>query len=385
MDADILINVVSWLCLLVCCVTTLMVILNAAFAAKMIGPDTSITEKPLVSILVPVRDEANNLRRLIPALLRSEYQEIEVIILDDGSRDDSAKIATDLLSIASCPVRILEGIPWSEATGLSGKAHACAQLADLAKGEILIFCDADVRPSPLAVQRTVNMMMQPSVKEKMAGLSALPAQSCEGLRERLLIPWIMHLPLMMSLPLFCAWKLPFKSMQMANGQWMALFKSHYLSSGGHQKLGVSPLEDVALARQIHSVTGRGVQPVLAASDIRVAMYPDWHSTLTGFSKNLVAIGGGTPLVFGFVVALVNIIFMFPIWGYFVRPQLALISLVLVLMSRILTAKMFKMPLRDVLLHPLSLLLLDIAAYKSLRSSLRGFYEWKGRVIKWSPT
>jgi hypothetical protein len=96
------------------------------------------------------------------------------------------------------------------------------------------------------------------------------------------------------------------------------------------------------------------------------------------------IGGGTPLVFGCVVVLVNLVFMFPLWGYFFRPKLALICFVLVLVSRILTAKLFKMPLRDVLLHPLSLLLFNIAAYKSLRTSLRGSYEWKGRVIKWTP-
>jgi len=384
MNVELMIDVVCWFCLLVCCITTLMVILNAVLAAKMGQSEVTTTEKPLVSFLVPVRDEAHNLRQLLPALLNSTYQPLEVIILDDGSRDHSAKIAADLMSAAPFPVRIVAGIPWSQATQLSGKAHACAQLAKVARGEILIFCDADVRPSPEAIWRTVNMMMKPGMREKMAGLSALPAQSCEGLLERLLIPWIMHLPLLMSLPLFCSWRLPFKSMQMANGQWIALFKPDYFASGGHQRLGVNPLEDVALARQILRETGRGVQPVLAATDIRVAMYSDWRATLAGFSKNLVMIGGGTPLVFGCVVVLVNLVFMFPLWSYFFRPKLALISLGLVLVSRILTAKLFKMPLRDVLLHPLSLLLFNIAAYKSLRTSLRGSYEWKGRVIKWTP-
>jgi chlorobactene glucosyltransferase len=384
MNAALMIDVVCWFCLLACCITTLMVILNAALAGKMGQSGVATVEKPLVSFLVPVRDEAHNLCHLLPALLSSTYQPIEVIILDDGSRDHSAKIATDLMSDAPFPVRILAGIPWSEATQLSGKAHPCAQLAEVAQGEILIFCDADVRPSPTAIRNTVNIMMKPGTREKMAGLSALPAQSCEGLLERLLIPWIMHLPLLMSLPLFCSWRLPFKSMQMANGQWIALFRRDYFASGGHKSLGVTPLEDVALSRQIQRVTGRGVQPVLAATDISVAMYSDWRATLAGFSKNLVMIGGGTPLVFVCVVILVNVVFMFPLWGYFFRPQFALISLVLVLVSRILTAKLFKMPLRDVLLHPLSLLLFDIAAYKSLRTSLRGSYEWKGRVIKWSP-
>jgi hypothetical protein len=128
-----------------------------------------------------------------------------------------------------------------------------------------------------------------------------------------------------------------------------------------------------------------VQPVLSPSDIRVAMYPNWRATLAGFSKNLVAIGGGTPLVFACIILLVNVVFLFPIWGYFVHPDLAAISLSLMALSRILAARCFRMPLRDLLLHPFSLLLLDIAAYQALRTSLRGRYEWKGRVAKWSPT
>jgi glycosyltransferase involved in cell wall biosynthesis len=383
MNVGFIIDVVCWLCLLLCFISTVMVTLNTVLAAKMRRSVASVMEKPLVSLLVPVRDEAHNLIHLLPALLDSTYRPLEVIILDDGSRDDSVQIATSLTANAPFPVRLMQGVPWSEASQLSGKAHACAQLAELAKGEILIFCDADVRPSRRAIQHTVNMMMQPGRGEQISGVSALPAQSCGGLLERLLIPWIMHLPLMMSLPLFCSWRLPFNSMQIANGQWVALFKNGYFDSGGHRNLGTTPLEDVALARQIHRVTGRGVQPVFAASDISVAMYSDWRATLAGFSKNLVAIGGGHLLAFGCIITLTNIVFMFPLWGYFIRPELAIVSLVLIALSRLLTAKMFKMPLYDVLLHPFSLLLLDIAAYKSLRSSLRGSYEWKGRVVKWS--
>ena len=115
------------------------------------------------------------------------------------------------------------------------------------------------------------------------------------------------------------------------------------------------------------------------------MYTNWTATLAGFSKNLVAIGGGTPLVFVCLMVMVNVVFLFPLWGYLFRPELATMSLALCALSRIVTARIFKMPFRDLLLHPFSLLLLDIAAVKSLRASLRGSYEWKGRVVKWSTT
>ena len=385
MDLALFITILSWIAFTVIFIMTVMVVLNAIFTTKLGVVPEYTGEKPLVSLLIPMRDEAENIPQLLPALLASTYRPLEVIILDDESQDDSSALVASLISNAPFPVKIVRGSSWSESKQLSGKAHACAQLADFASGEILIFCDADVRPSPSAVQRTVDILMQPGARELMSGLSALPAQSCRGLLERLLIPWIMHLPLLMSLPLFCSWRLPLQSMQMANGQWIALFKKDYFKSGGHRSLGMTPLEDVALARQIHHVTGRGVQPVLSASDIRVSMYPDWRATLAGFSKNLVAIGGGTPLVFACIILFVNVVFLFPIWGYFVHPDLAVISLSLLALSRILAAKCFRMPLRDLLLHPFSMLLLDIAAYQALKTSLRGRYEWKGRVAKWSPT
>ena len=385
MDLSLLINILSWLAFTGIFCMTVLVVLNATFATKLGSIAEHTGEKPLVSLLIPMRDEAENIPQLLPALLASTYRPLEVIILDDESQDDSSALVASLIPNAPFPVKIVRGSPWFESKQLSGKAHACAQLADLANGEILIFCDADVRPSPSAVQRTVDILMQPRSRELTSGLSALPAQSCRGLLERLLIPWIMHLPLLMSLPLFCSWRLPLQSMQMANGQWVALFKQDYFKSGGHRRLGMTPLEDVALARQIHRVTGRGVQPVLSASHIHVSMYPDWRATLAGFSKNLVAIGGGTPLAFACIIVSVNVVFLFPIWGYFVHPDLAVISLSLLALSRILAARCFRMPLRDLLLHPFSLLLLNIAAYQALKTSLRGRYEWKGRVAKWSPT
>jgi hypothetical protein len=174
-------------------------------------------------------------------------------------------------------------------------------------------------------------------------------------------------------------------MQMANGQWVALYKRDYVACGGHSNLGATPLEDVALARQVRRFTGRGLQPVLAADDIIAAMYTDWSATLAGFSKNLVMIGGGKNLSFSFLMVIVNVVFLFPLWGYLFRPELATISVVLCALSRFITARIFKMPIRDLLLHPVSLLLLDIAALNSLRSSFGGSYEWKGRVVKWNPT
>lgn len=381
----ILIHGLAWVSLGLLLMAAAMATLNALFAGRLRQGSAAVADLPLVSVLVPVRDEADNLRKILPALKASNYGNMEVIVLDDESRDGSGEIASSILRDAGFPARVVTGQPWSPGLGLSGKAHACAQLAELARGEILLFCDADMIPSPDAVGLTAAHMTSPRFRDHAAGLSALPGQTCRGWRERLLIPWIMHLPLMVSVPLFCSWRLPFESMQMANGQWIAIDARDYVASGGHRRLGATPLEDVALARLVHRVTGRGIRPVFAASDMTAAMYGDWRAMLAGFSKNLVAIGGGTPATFLFVILMVNTVFLFPLWGWLVQAGLAAAALAACLMTRLVTAAVFEMPARDLLMHPVSLLLLDVAAWKSIACSWRGAYEWKDRVVKWSAT
>ena len=81
----------------------------------------------------------------------------------------------------------------------------------------------------------------------------------------------------------------------------------------------------------------------------------------------------------------NVIFLFPLWGWWLRPDLAAVGLAFCALIRCVTAASFKLPLRDVLLHPLSLMLLNLAGWKSLRHAFAGSYEWKERVVEWSST
>ncbi|MEY4631400.1 MAG: hypothetical protein RIQ81_1520 [Pseudomonadota bacterium] len=380
-----LLNGLAWLSLGMLIVAAIMAVLNAIFTGRLRLDAKPVADGPLVSVLIPVRNESDNLRNLLPALMATTFKNIEVIVLDDESTDGSHEIAFSILQNASFPAQVVNGQPWSPSLGLSGKTHACAQLAELARGEILIFCDADVLPSPDAVGLTSAHLSSPGFRDHAAGLSALPGQSCRGWRERSLIPWVMHLPLMITVPLFCSWRLPTESIQIANGQWLALYARDYIASGGHRALGATPLEDVTLARQVQRKTGRGVRPVFAASDITAAMYVDWHSMVNGFSKNLVSIGGGTPGRFLAVIMLLNIVFLFPMWGWLVQPGLAATGLLACVLLRLVTATVFKMPAWDLLRHPASLFLLDLAAWKAIKTSLRGAYEWKDRVVKWSAT
>ena len=354
-----------------------MVMLNLIFAPRL---ETAVAEDsaaaPRVSLLVPVRNEEENLTRNLPLLLQSDYEPLEIILLDDESTDSGRAVAERLLASSNKDARWVKGKPWTPELRVSGKSNACQQLAELASGEVLIFCDADVAISRHAVSRTVKWLQH----SRSAGLTALPQQRFVGWRERLVLPWIMQLPIAMTVPFFWSWRSGVRSLQLANGQWLALRAQQYHAVGGHRSLGSTPLEDVALAQKFYGRGTRGIRPVLALEDVQVQMYTDWPSLLAGFAKNLVAIFGDSPLGFVCAVAFINMLFFLPLLSWLWSPALALFSLLLIALIRLFTALMFRMPLFDLLLHPLSLGLFDRVALRALQSSGSGKYVWKERVI-----
>jgi hypothetical protein len=90
-------------------------------------------------------------------------------------------------------------------------------------------------------------------------------------------------------------------------------------------------------------------------------------------------------VFMILLAFVNLVFLFPLWGFFCRPDLAICGLAVLLLMRAITALIFFMPLRDLIFHPVGLFLLNQAGIAALRAAKSGTYQWKNRVVEWQGT
>jgi glycosyltransferase involved in cell wall biosynthesis len=337
------------------------------------------SDLPSASVLIPARNEAHNLVQLIPSLLNSNYKAFEILLLNDGSEDQTEHVARSLLEKSEIPYQVIAGQKWDFASGVSGKNYACQQLAEVAQGEILIFCDADVIISPDTVQRTLSLIQQ---NPKASGLSGLPKIKSDGFFENLIFPWVMQIPLIVSLPLGFAWRFPFASMQLANGQWLAIRKEAYHKIGGHQALGAAVIEDIQLAKNLVQKSLGGLIPVLAAKDISVQMYSDWNSMVKGFSKNLILIFGGSSTFFIFLLMLVNFIFFFPFWFLSVSLLEIVLGLLLLFFIRVSTAVMFgsnfKKAILQFLLHWPSLVVLNYFSILVLYNYTNKKTEWKGR-------
>ena len=332
--------------------------------------------RPRVSVLVPARDEAENLGRLLPALRAARYGPMEVLVLDDGSADGTAALARGLEGTGIRIVRGTEPPPhWT------GKNWACQQLAELAGGEVLVFCDADVRPGPDAIGRTVAALESTGADL----LTAFPRHERGAWFEEAVVPIVTKLPVAALLPLALVQRTRAVSMAVGNGQWLAWRREAYERVGGHAAVRSAVLEDVRLARAA-KLRGLRLVPYVATRDLTVRMYRDRRETWDGFAKNLYLLVGGHPAPAALAVAALGtaatVPFLLPLAGGTAGALAPLAGLGVV---RLAAARLFAEPPRSVVLTPIGMLIAAALVMASARRHRRGTVVWKRRTIELEKT
>jgi glycosyltransferase involved in cell wall biosynthesis len=304
--------------------------------------------RPTASLLVPARNEAENLEATLPSLLRQGA--MEVLVLDDASEDGTAGVVRRLAK-AHPTLRLLQGKPLPP--GWTGKNWACWQLAQQAQGEVLVFTDADVLWEEGALEGLLEALKGHDL------VSALPQQGAEGLLLGGSVPFLMH-------GLFAFLPHPLlEALRVANGQVLAFRREAYFAQGGHQAVRGQVLEDVALARR-----ARRYRLLLGGQAFRARMYRSYPEAVEGFGKNLLEIHLKNPaLLLGsafYHLALYTLPWAFGELG------LGLLGV----LERLLVQWAFRAPVWAALLAPLSPLFL-LPVY--LRALLPG-KRWKGRPL-----
>ena len=338
------------------------------------------SKAPGVSILIPARNEAQNIGPTITHLLQQHYPTFELLVLDDHSEDSTATLAK--AAAAGDPrFRLLAGTALP--AGWGGKNWACHQLAGAAQYELLLFTDADVQWQPAALQALVTMQQQ----RRADLLTVWPTQITVTWGERLVVP-LMSFAIWAYLPVWLAHHTPFPSAAAANGQCLLFRRAAYGACGGHATVRGQVLDDVLLAQRVKATGGR-LRMADGAGLILCRMYDSWQSTLCGYAKNILAGHNGSPL-FLIVSTIFHLtVFVGPwlwLWFGLLIPTsgwplwpLGLIGLAWLL--RLLTAQATGQRLGDGLLMPLSVLLMTRIALLSLWWHWRyGAPQWKGRIM-----
>jgi hypothetical protein len=339
-------------------------------------PDQVSSGTEGISVLIPARNEEQNIRATLAAVLANQVSEMEVVVLDDQSTDGTAGIVKAMA--AKDPRVRLETAPLLPA-GWCGKQHACHVLAQLARKPWLLFIDADVRLSPDALERMAAFMERTGADLA----SGVPRQETGTFSERLLLPLI-HFVLLGFLPMHAMRRTRLPSMSAGCGQLFIARAEAYVRCGGHARLRDSLHDGIKLPRVFRQA---GFQvDLFDATDLATCrMYRTNAETWRGLGKNATeglaapgAIGPMTALLMGGQVLPILLLAWSPMLstaGFICAALAAGLSMA----PRLIGVFRFKQPLGSAFLHPIGVLaLLAIQWHALFRRLLGKPSEWKGR-------
>ncbi len=343
------------------------VIINCLFRQR-IGHSKSSTSE-FISVLIPARNEEDNIESLLTDLRNIDDCEVEILVFDDQSTDATADIVRRVSSLDS-RVRLYQskGLPekWV------GKNYACYQLSQWARGQYLLFLDADVRVETSIVRDAVGYMK----KSGIGLLSVFPKQIQKSFGERVTVP-IMNYILLTLLPLIFVRISPFTSHAAANGQFMLFDKDVYRANDPHRQFAMSAVEDINIARYLKE---RKVKVVCVTGEERIKcrMYHSYEEASNGFSKNVLMFFGNKPALAIAFWALAALGFI-PVMLYslgILGLYIALVVVVQILYS-IACGQNFA---QNIELFPLQLLFLINVIIISLRQRRNKKILWKDRNV-----
>lgn len=247
---------------------------------------------PTVSIIVPARNEEGNISRCIRSLLEQDYGQYEVIAVDDGSTDGTARVLDELVRMHPNSHHLwvlrLRGL----AEGWAGKPHALHMGVQEAQGEWLLFTDADTWHAPDCLRSALAQ----AVQEHADMFTLSSDQELPAFWDKVLMP-MAYLGISMQYPPKLV-NNPNSSVAVANGQFILLRRAVYDIIGGYARpdLRQTLLDDRDLARVVKE-NGFKLRFVDGREVLRVHMYHGLSDIWHGWRKNAyLGSRGGTPFV-----------------------------------------------------------------------------------------
>ena len=341
---------------------------------------------PPIAVIVPARDEEDNIGRCLASLVAQDYPagRLRVLVVDDHSQDATAAIVGGMAARHK-QVELLRSPPLP--AGWVGKSHACWNGARAVLGETqwLCFVDADVTLMPAALSSAVDAASHRNLDL----LSLAPHQELKSFAECLILPCgLILLSFLQNLR-----RLQARTGRdvTATGQFMLVRRDAYQAAGGHAAVCSAICEDLELARRLkqagYSVLLMGGEALVAAR-----MYTGWETLWPGLAKNLIDTLGGpvttvAVAVAAFVLAWAAIViplvdlasWLHGIPGAGIALCLALAASGAAFGLHIAATSYFRIPFWYGLIFPIGYSVGAVMAVDSVRLRLSGKVSWKGRV------
>ncbi|OFW55315.1 MAG: hypothetical protein A2V75_11040 [Actinobacteria bacterium RBG_16_70_17] len=337
-------------------------------------------EAPLVSILVPARNEEEKIADCVRSLLAQDYPNLEIVVLDDGSTDATPHIVR---ALGGSRVRMLKGAPLP--AGWTGKNWACHQLSLAARGDFLCFVDSDTTLAPGTVSAALGLQ-----EEHDAGLvSLLPRAERRSVSGSVLLPMVPH-AMFALFPMAMVHRAASPGVALAFGPFLLTTRAAYNAAGGHAARSDSIVDDVELSRAVKAA-GYPVRLANGTDLVQTGWYDGVGEIWRGFSKNAYGGIGYNPWLAAVVVLVLMPVLLMPFLRVGVGvvggdiPAVAIWQVLLLLSGRMLTSHLGRDPQWTTLLHPVMVSFWGLAlAWSAMLSVTHRSVVWRDREVPTRP-
>ena len=234
-----------------------------------VGSTGNLERYPSLSVIVPARNEERSINESIETILSQSYPgELEVIVIDDRSTDGTGRILQTLQRANPDRLKILLVHDLPE--GWLGKNHALYLGAGSARGEWLVFTDADVRFSPLCFEYAMNY----ATRNGLHHLTLPPEILSRGLLLRGFVAAFTLIFMVTQRP----WRArdPRSSQAVGIGSFNLVSRDVYEEIGTHRAIAMRPDDDMKLAKLVKK---HGFKQDVAYGNGLVSV--EWHESLKG--------------------------------------------------------------------------------------------------------
>lgn len=325
--------------------------------------------KKAVTVLAPMRNEAENVPEFISALsAQMGVKNIKFIVVNDGSTDKTAEL---LHTVIGSDLRFTVIDSPTQRDGWLGKVSALQSGYEESTSDYIITLDADVRLEPNAIMRAITQLE----RLKLDFISPYPRQIAQTFPEKLIQP-LLHWSWMSTIVLRLAEKFPRRSTAVANGQFFVVRSSALAKIDGFTSVSNHILDDIELARSLIAAGYKGV--VTEGSSIAsTRMYASFDEIKQGYGKSLWKAFGG-PLGSIIAISFIFLTGILPVLLIFNGNVIGWFIYLYITFSREISAIRSRGNSLYAFLHPLSSALLIYLIIYSWRK--RGTIQWKGRTV-----
>lgn len=345
---------------------------------------TEADTQPTVSVCIPARNEQANIESCVAGLITGNHTPFEILVYDDQSTDNTPAIIDKLIHQNDNVRRI----PTVELpNGWNGKQHACWQMANNARGQWLLFTDADVRFNPSAIDDALNF----AKSQNAALVSTFPKQITGSLAEKLAVPMI-HFILLSYLPIGRMRSTLDPAASAGCGQYLLVNKHAYHNAGTHAAFKDSMHDGIKMPRELRRA-GHKTDIFDGTHLVSCRMYHNLQTTWKGFTKNAYeGLGSDALLIFITIThTLAHLLpwIALPILLILDQPTrtptiLAAAAVATALTHRAILAARFHQPWIAVPLHPIAILFTTLIQWQSWRLHRQGKRSWRGRTAGTTP-